>query len=382
MRKITKSLLLVTSSMMIIPFLGGCKIKQDATSTSTSTSSSTSTTTTYDVVFKNYDGSVLYQTKVNAGESAIYEGEDPSKPADVDNYYEFEGWDKPFDNITSDLEVTAIYKSTSNFKDFDVDFEFEVDLGASEYTSQTTNFLGVDEGATVSLVKPVIVDGEEVSSYVVHFDDMTFDYSQVDTSVWDEFDIKITYKGVTKTDVIDVMPDYNNWTNGQHFNFGGKYMEPGPDWSIITYLDLYTEGAMINGCPGEFSGDYYHYEFFDEDGLRFYGKYNGASTDVIYRFVDQTFHQYNKFDNFDDPVMKVTCVVDGETPFFAPQQFELSIYQDLDECTSAYGTAYGDNQYLTPKYDYDPSNKSFKVHLPDYPNPFVYSKADGNYHAQ
>lgn len=367
MRKITKTLLLVTSSMMLTPFAIGCSAKPAPI--------------TYDVIFKNYDGSVLYQTKVNSGESAVYEGENPSKPADVDNYYDFEGWDKPFDNITSDLEVTAKYKSTSNFKDFEVDFEFEDDLGATEYTAETTNFLGVDKGATVSLVKPIIVDGEETSTYVVHFDDMTFDYSQVNTSLWDEFEIKITYKGVTKTDVIDVIPDYHNWTDNQHFNFGGRYMEPGPDWLMITYLDL-SEGAMINGVPGEFSGDYYHYELFDDDGLRFYGRYNGASTDVIYRFVDETFHQYNLFDDFDNPVMKIHCIVDGETPFLAPQEFDFSIYQSLDEVTSAYGTADADGQCLTPKYDYDPNANSFKIHLPDYPNPFVYNEADGNYHAK
>ena len=39
---------------------------------------------------------------------------DPSKPADAEYTYTFAGWDKAFDNVTSDLEVIATYTKTKN----------------------------------------------------------------------------------------------------------------------------------------------------------------------------------------------------------------------------------------------------------------------------
>ena len=39
---------------------------------------------------------------------------DPSKPADAEYTYTFAGWDKTFDNVTSDLEVIATYTGTKN----------------------------------------------------------------------------------------------------------------------------------------------------------------------------------------------------------------------------------------------------------------------------
>ena len=333
---------------------------------------------TYKVVFKNYDDSVLYETTVKKGQSVTYEGEDPTKPADLDNYYEFKEWDTPLDNVTSDLEIKATFDSVSNIADFNVDFAFKVDMNASEYNADTTNYLGVDEGVEATLVKSVIVDEQEVTTRTINFDNMTFDYSQVDLSSWDEFPITLTYAGITKTDIIDVLPSYHDWTNDRHYNFGGKYVEPGPDWLIITYLDLFDEGAMINGYPDEIIGDYYHYEMLDDDVIRFYGKYDGGTSDVIYVFKDETLYQYNRLGS---KVDTIHCVVDNPISWVAPSEFALDIYKSFDESTSEYGTASGDNKILTPKYDYDPETKSIRVHLPDYPNPFVYNESDGQYHA-
>lgn len=358
MKKITKSLLLIS----LASYMVACSPKQEIT---------------YKVVFKNYDDSVLYETTVKKGQSVTYEGENPTKPADLDNYYEFKEWDTPLDNVTSDLEIKATFDSVSNIADFSVDFVFTVDMNASEYNADTTNYLGVDEGVEATLVKSVIVDEQEVTTRTIKFDDMTFDYSQVDLSIWDEFPISLTYAGITKTDIIDVLPSYHDWNNDRHYDFGGKYVEPGPDWLIITYLDLFDEGAMINGYPGEFIGDYYHYELSDEV-LRIYGKYDGGTADVLYLFIDSTLHQYNRLG---EKVDTIHCVVDNPISWVAPSEFALDIYKSFDESTSEYGTASGDNKIVTPKYDYDPANKSIRIHLPDYPNPFVYDESDGKYHA-
>ena len=76
--------------------------------------------TTYTVTFKDHDGTVLKTETVEEGKSATAPA-DPTREG-----YTFEGWDKAFDKITADLEVTANYKAndpavttyTVTFKDY------------------------------------------------------------------------------------------------------------------------------------------------------------------------------------------------------------------------------------------------------------------------
>ena len=57
----------------------------------------------YTVTFKDYDGTVLAEEVVEHGKQQPHP-EDPEREG-----YIFNGWDKEFDNITSDLVVTATY---------------------------------------------------------------------------------------------------------------------------------------------------------------------------------------------------------------------------------------------------------------------------------
>ena len=60
----------------------------------------------YTVTFKDYDGTVLKTQKVESGKAA-------TAPADpTRENYKFAGWDKAFNNVTSDLVVTATYSTT------------------------------------------------------------------------------------------------------------------------------------------------------------------------------------------------------------------------------------------------------------------------------
>ena len=61
--------------------------------------------TTYTVTFKDHDGTVLKTETVEDGKAATA----PTNP--TREGYTFEGWDKTFDNVTADMEVTATYKA-------------------------------------------------------------------------------------------------------------------------------------------------------------------------------------------------------------------------------------------------------------------------------
>ena len=65
----------------------------------------------YEVIFKNWDGTILQTVNVDSGGTAIYTGLTPTRPAD-DFVYTFNGWDKSLTNIKSNLIVIAVYEST------------------------------------------------------------------------------------------------------------------------------------------------------------------------------------------------------------------------------------------------------------------------------
>ena len=76
-------------------------------------STSESLPTTYKVTFQNYDGTILYETKVEEGKTAVYVGETPTKPVEeekVDYTYEFVGWDKDLEKIFEDTITTAVFE--------------------------------------------------------------------------------------------------------------------------------------------------------------------------------------------------------------------------------------------------------------------------------
>ena len=67
----------------------------------------------FTVTFKNPDGTIIEEKQVPYGTAAI-EPENPTMAPTVEYTYIFEGWDKEFSNITSDLVVTAVYFSSEN----------------------------------------------------------------------------------------------------------------------------------------------------------------------------------------------------------------------------------------------------------------------------
>ena len=65
----------------------------------------------YDIIFKNYDGSILSGTTYHYGDS-INEPTTPTKKADLTYTYKFKGWDKNIVNCASNIIYTAQYTPT------------------------------------------------------------------------------------------------------------------------------------------------------------------------------------------------------------------------------------------------------------------------------
>lgn len=67
----------------------------------------------YTVRFKNFDGEVLDEQTLNYGETPVYKGATPERPADVQYTYTFSGWGDIV-SVTGDAEYTALYSTTLN----------------------------------------------------------------------------------------------------------------------------------------------------------------------------------------------------------------------------------------------------------------------------
>lgn len=91
---------------LLITTFSSCNSSDNIVSTSTSE-------IYYSVIFKNYDGEVLYVDKVTHGNSASYLGETPIK-IDAWNVksYTFIGWDKSFDCVEENIEVFAQFEES------------------------------------------------------------------------------------------------------------------------------------------------------------------------------------------------------------------------------------------------------------------------------
>ena len=67
------------------------------------------------VRFENYDGTLLYQTRIESGNDVEYKGDTPTKPQDVNGTnitdYTFSNWDKSLYNISASTTITANYSS-------------------------------------------------------------------------------------------------------------------------------------------------------------------------------------------------------------------------------------------------------------------------------
>ena len=67
------------------------------------------------VRFENYDGTLLYQTRIESGNDVEYKGDIPTRPQDVNGTnitdYTFSNWDKSLYNISASTTITANYSS-------------------------------------------------------------------------------------------------------------------------------------------------------------------------------------------------------------------------------------------------------------------------------
>ena len=116
---------------------------------------------TYTVEFLNYDDEVLQSGSINHGETPVYNGKAPERPADAQYTYTFSGWDNAIAAATSDQTYKAQFNTTVNQYTITVNAENGTVTGAGTYDygtnvtlTATTNpgyeFIGWSNGETAN----------------------------------------------------------------------------------------------------------------------------------------------------------------------------------------------------------------------------------------
>ncbi len=118
----------------------------------------------YHVTWKNYDGTVLYQHDVLAGQTPVYPYANPTRPDDgYDASYTFEGWSPEPGPITGDTVYTAQYSrqvisDTLKFREIEGGTAYEVS-GYNEPISTTVTIPAVYHDKAVKGIGAEAFDG-------------------------------------------------------------------------------------------------------------------------------------------------------------------------------------------------------------------------------
>ena len=93
-----------------VPTSSSSSSSSSSSGSSSSSSSSLPFIENYTVSFKNYDGTLLSESVVEKGGTAIYTGPTPTRMETATCTYTFTGWDQVLENITSDCVRVAQYE--------------------------------------------------------------------------------------------------------------------------------------------------------------------------------------------------------------------------------------------------------------------------------
>lgn len=168
----------------------------------------------YTVTFKNFDGTVLYETNVVYNEVPEYVGEAPFKQGTVEYKWVFDGWDKELVAATENAEYVATFRS--EIADYTVKFinpggevlqESKVNYGETpSYDGETPEFAPTQQYTYVFKSwnrEFVPVEGEQI--YIALYDEYLNSY----TVQFINYDGEVLHEGLME---YGMLPVYNGAT--------------------------------------------------------------------------------------------------------------------------------------------------------------------------
>ncbi len=258
----------------------------------------------YTCTFVNYDGTELYSTQVNRGESATYVGDVPTK-ANTESTsgdtleWTFTGWDKSLDNIKSDTTFTAQFYSPNAIQCTFLNYDGTV---------LTTQYCGngdtvTYEGTTPS--KPEVNNGDgTITKYDFTGWDKSLKNITGDTTFTAEF-VEVTYYEVTFVNYDGTQLYKTSTFLGGQVEYVGDTPERPQDadgTTIIDYTFSKWDGSLANiSAPTTLKAVYYSRTFTgykvifnDLEGSEIYSHYYESGTNATYLSYEPRFEYDNE----------------------------------------------------------------------------------------
>ena len=217
----------------------------------------------YTVKFVNFDGSLLYETKVEHGSTVIYGGQTPTRQKDAQYTYTFSGWDGSLNNVVSDLILTAQYSTVIN--------SYTVTFKNYDGTLLGTSKVNYGSSASYSGNTPTKPNSQDdLLAYEFYGWDVDLSYITGDTTAIAQFSVVnrylATFKSYDGTELYSARFNANStpvYTGDDpikpaddefNYDFKGWNPELGP----ITKDTIYT--AQFNSHKNFYTANYYNYD--------------------------------------------------------------------------------------------------------------------------
>ena len=250
---------------------------------------------TYTVEFLNYDGEVLQSSTVNHGETPVYSGKIPERPADAQYTYTFSGWDNAIAAATGDQTYKAQFNTTVNQYTITVNTENGTVTGAGTYNYKETATLTAtaDEGyhfekwSNCSTDNPLnIVVTEDIELQAI-FAINTYTITATATGGGTVNGAETYDHGTSVT--LTATPDFDyqfvNWTvGGEVVSTDNPYTFPATA-NVEVVANFQEVAATTQTISGKFSTGKYEYAEFATGNLQ----YKKDGEDETWRFAKQQY---------------------------------------------------------------------------------------------
>jgi len=250
------------------------KSLDNITSHTTFTAVFSSSVNSYNVTFKNYDGSVLKIESTPYGSTAVYTGDTPTKPTKDGYFYVFDGWNETLENITDNCERTATFigypdehftftlnSDENSYTLSKFEGTFESIIIPSTYNSKDVTIIGKECFKNNSYLKTI-----EIPDTIIKIDDYAFYNMTKDIDIFNTEGSKLEYIGEFAFG-LDFIADYTRDVGNTHYhNFCPKAI---PIFIPSTCKYIGGDAFYFNNVsPSEgYSSMYFDIGIYIEDGV-------------------------------------------------------------------------------------------------------------------
>ena len=234
--------------------------------------------TNYHIIFRNYDGTTLYEVDVAEGEIPVYEGATPEKPADAQYTYTFSHWSPDVVAATCDATYTAVFSENANSYTITYNvngefyatqtYEYGAAVTAPEYTvPEGHTFSGWNVPETMPAESLVLNATLTVNSYTITYNvngvfyaEQTYEYGAAVTAP--EYTCEYTYYHFSGWAVPDTMPAHDASYDAVMTPYDGI------EW-YADELYLFDNGEMVEfpGLVRVVTDDDVKYYYFGEENF-------------------------------------------------------------------------------------------------------------------